>query len=233
MISSIFLVMVLQQERVFTQVATGSAATAPGHQESAHRVVPGDTLSKIAPTMDESWQQLYAANQSVIGANPNLIYPGEVLHSGGATRTVATHTTSAKVTRWSHARHLEHLAHKQALADQQAFAAQQAAAPAPQPQAQAQTVQQQQPVQQAAPQRVSVSGGSYESCVISRESGGDPNVWNPSGHWGLFQFAASTWSAAGGNPADFGHASAAEQEQVFNVAYAKWGTQPWSPSDGC
>jgi hypothetical protein len=81
---------------------------------------------------------------------------------------------------------------------------------------------------------VSYTGsGGFQACVIARESGGNSQVMNASGHYGLYQFAAGTWAAAGGNPADFGHASVAEQNQVFASAYAKWGTQPWGPSDGC
>lgn len=81
---------------------------------------------------------------------------------------------------------------------------------------------------------VSTAGdGSYQACVISRESGGNPDIWNASGHWGLYQFSESTWVAAGGSAADFGHASVAEQNRVFASAYSLWGTQPWSPSDHC
>lgn len=106
------------------------------------------------------------------------------------------------------------------------------ACPAVQP---AQPVQAAASVQAAAPVQASYSGapGSYQACVITRESGGNSQIWNASGHYGLYQFAAGTWAAAGGNPASFGHASVAEQNQVFATAYAKWGTQPWSPSDGC
>jgi Transglycosylase-like domain/LysM domain len=75
--------------------------------------------------------------------------------------------------------------------------------------------------------------GSFQQCVISRESGGNAQVMNGSGHYGLYQFSLSTWIAAGGNPADFGHASAAEQNQVFARAYAQSGTSPWAPYDGC
>ena len=46
---------------------------------------------------------------------------------------------------------------------------------------------------------------------------------NSSGHYGLYQFSSSTWSAYGGNPADFGNASVAEQNQVFNNAIAAGG----------
>ena len=46
--------------------------------------------------------------------------------------------------------------------------------------------------------------GSFQQCVISRESGGNAQVMNGSGHYGLYQFSYSAWAAAGGNPADFG-----------------------------
>jgi LysM repeat protein len=75
--------------------------------------------------------------------------------------------------------------------------------------------------------------GSFQQCVISRESGGDAQVMNGSGHYGLYQFSFSAWTAAGGSAADFGHASAAEQNQVFATAYAQDGTSPWAPYDGC
>ena len=75
--------------------------------------------------------------------------------------------------------------------------------------------------------------GSFQQCVISRESGGNAQVMNGSGHYGLYQFSYSAWTAAGGNAADFGHASAAEQNQVFATAYAQDGTSPWAPYDGC
>jgi LysM repeat protein len=79
---------------------------------------------------------------------------------------------------------------------------------------------------------VTSSTSSFEQCVISRESGGDPEASN-GGYWGLFQFSASTWAAYGGNPADFGGASAAEQEQVFDNAVARGGESNWAPFDGC
>lgn len=76
-------------------------------------------------------------------------------------------------------------------------------------------------------------GGSYEACVIRRESGGQTQVMNASGHYGLYQFDLGTWESGGGSAASFGHASAATQQQVFRSVYAARGTQPWSPSDGC
>jgi len=77
------------------------------------------------------------------------------------------------------------------------------------------------------------SGGSFAQCVIARESGGQTQVMNASGHYGLYQFSASTWAAYGGSPADFGHASASEQNQVFDNAIAAGGQSNWSAYDGC
>ena len=76
-------------------------------------------------------------------------------------------------------------------------------------------------------------GGSFGQCVIARESGGNAQVMNATGHYGLYQFSASTWAAYGGSPADFGHASVAEQNQVFGNAMAQGGQSNWSAYDGC
>jgi hypothetical protein len=79
-----------------------------------------------------------------------------------------------------------------------------------------------------------IPGGAFGQCVVERESGGNPQVMNSSGHYGLFQFSFSTWVAYGGNPNDFGHASVAEQEQVFATALASpGGENNWAPYDGC
>jgi LysM repeat protein len=76
-------------------------------------------------------------------------------------------------------------------------------------------------------------GGSFGQCVIARESGGNAQVMNSTGHYGLYQFSASTWAAYGGSPADFGHASVAEQNTVFANALAAGGQSNWSAYDGC
>ena len=67
-------------------VATGSTvainATKPATTTATaktYTVVSGDTLSGIAAKYGMSWQTLYAANKGVVGSNPNLIRPGEVL----------------------------------------------------------------------------------------------------------------------------------------------------------
>jgi LysM repeat protein len=76
-------------------------------------------------------------------------------------------------------------------------------------------------------------GGAFGACVVARESGGNPDIWNASGHWGLYQFSESTWVAYGGAAADFGSASVAEQNAVFATALAQGGQDNWAPYDGC
>jgi len=76
-------------------------------------------------------------------------------------------------------------------------------------------------------------GGAFGACVIARESGGNPQIMNATGHYGLYQFSESTWIKYGGSAADFGHASVAEQNQVFANALAAGGESNWAPYDGC
>ncbi len=76
-------------------------------------------------------------------------------------------------------------------------------------------------------------GGSFGQCVVARESGGNSQVMNSSGHYGLYQFSASTWAAYGGSAGSFGNASVAEQNQVFSNALARGGQSNWSAYDGC
>jgi LysM repeat protein len=95
------------------------------------------------------------------------------------------------------------------------------------------------PAQQAPAQTTAYTGGggwpggAFGACVVERESGGDPNIWNASGHYGLYQFSYSTWVAYGGSASEFGHASVGEQEQVFMNALARGGEDNWAPYDGC
>jgi phage tail protein X len=89
------------------------------------------------------------------------------------------------------------------------------------------------PAQATASGSYSGASGSYQACVIARESGGNSQVMNSSGHYGLYQFSASTWQAYGGSAASFGNASVAEQNRVFNNAMAQGGQSNWSPYDGC
>jgi hypothetical protein len=109
-------------------------------------------------------------------------------------------------------------------------------APAPAPAPAVATEQQSapaEPAQTAQTASTYTGGSSFQQCVIERESGGDSQVTNASGHYGLYQFSASTWAAYGGNPADFGNASVAEQNQVFDTAISDGGASNWSAYDGC
>ncbi|TSB25819.1 LysM peptidoglycan-binding domain-containing protein [Streptomyces sp. NBC_01525] len=56
---------------------------APQHHAMGHgnyTVKSGDTLAKIAKAHGTNWKSVYADNKSVIGSNPNLIFPGQKLH---------------------------------------------------------------------------------------------------------------------------------------------------------
>lgn len=75
--------------------------------------------------------------------------------------------------------------------------------------------------------------GGMERCIIRAESGGNSQVMNSSGHYGLYQFSYSTWVGSGGSGASFGHASVAEQQRVFQTAVAARGYSDWRPYDGC
>lgn len=77
------------------------------------------------------------------------------------------------------------------------------------------------------------STSSFQACVIARESGGNAQVMNSSGHYGLYQFSQSTWEAYGGSASSFGNASVSEQNRVFSNALAAGGQSNWSPYDGC
>jgi len=63
---------------------------------SPYTVVTGDSLWRIArtilstegsaqdgSTISELWRAIYDMNREVIGANPNLVHPGQVLHIPG------------------------------------------------------------------------------------------------------------------------------------------------------
>lgn len=65
-------------------VMTGpSAADRPAQPAAAasatYTVVGGDTLSLIGKKVGKPWKAVYEANKSVIGPNPNVIKPGQVL----------------------------------------------------------------------------------------------------------------------------------------------------------
>jgi hypothetical protein len=75
---------------------------------------------------------------------------------------------------------------------------------------------------------------SFQQCVISRESGGNPDAQNPySTASGLYGFLDTTWTAITGLPGPARDYSPAEQDAAFEKAYALDGTSPWRPYDGC
>ncbi|MFF5407430.1 transglycosylase family protein [Streptomyces misionensis] len=51
----------------------------PSRGTGGYTVRAGDTLSRIAERHGTTWQRLYAANRSVIGADPDVIVPGQRL----------------------------------------------------------------------------------------------------------------------------------------------------------
>lgn len=64
---------------------TGVAREKPETKSQTYTVQKGDCLSAIARKLTGSadWKKLYEQNQSVIGGNPNLIKPGQVLTISG------------------------------------------------------------------------------------------------------------------------------------------------------
>lgn len=68
-------------ERLEAQVGALVSASPPAPQPvRTYTVQPGDTLSGIAAKLGlPGWQGLYEANAAIIGPDPNLIYPGQVL----------------------------------------------------------------------------------------------------------------------------------------------------------
>ncbi|AQS70348.1 transglycosylase family protein [Streptomyces pactum] len=59
--------------------ARQSAHTDRGASRGDYTVRRGDTLSGIADRHGTTWQRLYAANEAVIGADPDVILPGRRL----------------------------------------------------------------------------------------------------------------------------------------------------------
>jgi hypothetical protein len=152
-------------------------------------VARGDTLSGIAARLcgnPADWTGIYNRNKSVIGADWNIITPGEKL-TPDCTQSALPVVGGVIL-----------------------------------------------PAADAAVQTVDTGDYSgFQGCVIRNESGGNAQIWNPTGHWGLYQFSYSTWVAHGGDPALFGHADAAYQTEIFWNTVARDGTSDWAPYDGC
>lgn len=191
----------------------------PAHPVAQHRytVRPGDTLAVIAGRVCRDPADYWALAYNNNVPNPDLIYAGQVFK-------VACDAAA------------------QAIADRYGLMGRSPDSP----QASSPVHYVSHPSQAPAPSYqhssgavvTSVSGtyhgsGSMQQCIIARESGGNSQVVNATGHYGLYQFSSSTWAAHGGNPADFGHASVAEQNQVYYNTVAADGYSDWAPYDGC
>ncbi len=194
------------------------AVTVSLHPGAAHHashyttVHAGDTLSSISQHefgSAASWPALWWANRHTV-RNPSVIQAGERLRVPNSD-------------------------HVSRGVDRAALAAIPAAAPAPAPlSAPASTVA----ATPAAPaQEVTTvyngASGSFQSCVIQAESGGNSAAVNASsGAGGLYGFLPSTWQALGfsGLPEN---ASVAEQNAAFAKEYAQSGSAAWAAYDGC
>ena len=199
----------------YAAISSAGAAAHPAAsaQAAKYTVRPGDSLSSIAGRVyhnPEAWPVLYWANHSQIRW-ANVISAGQVLKVPAKPAKIPSAPTllgpaaSALVT-----------------------------APAP---AEASVSPAYASVQPAAAVASTYSGGtpggSFGQCVVAAESGGNSQVMNSSGHYGLYQFSESTWVAYGGSAASFGNASVAEQNQVFANTLAQGGQSNWSAYDGC
>jgi LysM repeat protein len=217
---------------------TRSAAKRNHAVPATYTVKPGDTLSAIAERLyssPRSWPVLYWANHSRIHY-ADEIRIGQVLTVPAKSAAIPAPPSVLRPA----SPPAPALAHMSAPAT--TAASMQSEAPSPAERAQraagASTAGEVTPVlqsaQEQAPRTVSTTGdSSFQACVITRESGGDSQVMNASGHYGLYQFSASTWAEYGGSLSDFGHASVAQQDQVFDNAIAAGGQSNWSPYDGC
>ena len=188
-----------------------ATAKAAASRPAKYTVRSGDTLSAIAGKVyhdPDAWTVLYWANRDKIRW-ANSVDAGQVL------------TVPVKPGRIPAAP--SQLGPTPAPVPPQASTEQAATAP----QAAAEVAK---PAQSAS---TYTGSGSFQECVISSESGGNSQVMNSSGHYGLYQFSSSTWAEYGGNPAEFGDASVAEQNQVFDNAIAAGGQSNWSAYDGC
>lgn len=65
------------------------------------------------------------------------------------------------------------------------------------------------------------------ACIRMKENSGSYGAGTSLGYFGAYQFDYTTWVSNGGNPATYGNASPAEQDQVAQTTYSRRGWQPW------
>jgi len=190
------------------KAALVASTSLSGHASvtAAYTVQPGDTLSGIAASNGTTWQAVYAANQGVIGGDPNLLYAGEQLTLAGSG---AGQSTASSVGGSSGGSSSSSAGSSSSGGSSSSSAGSSSGGSA------------------------GSSGGatgnipsSYFSCVHYREST-DGQASN-----NQFGIMPSTWSAYGfsGSPDT---ASYSEQVAAFQTIYASVGTSGWSPYDGC
>lgn len=221
---------------------------------AAHPAVvvhPGDTLSGLAVRYcgnASDWTGWYAANHATIGGNPDLILPGQELtpgcrqapattgpaHAGGSTDLIPVPGYRPR-----HAAPGRHAAAGRTWGitygypnycgdgdgDGWDIPCTRLRRSTAQPRTRAAAPQ--------APSPYAAAPGTFQECVIQRESGGNPRAVNPgSGAGGLYGFLPSSWHSLGyaGLPED---APVWEQNQAFAREYALAGTAPWEPYDKC
>lgn len=194
--------------------------TADSNSGFTYTVRHGDTLSSIAKKLfghAHYWPAVWRANERKIH-NPNVLQIGTKLEiPGGPAKVTAKLTADA----YSAIPKPPPAHHQAVLADSTTHSVAQSAPQAASGAADVAAV-------------VNPSGYSgFQACVIRAESGGNSQITNATGHWGLYQFSYSTWVAHGGAPGDFGHASVEEQGRVFWNTVAADGTSDWSPYDSC
>jgi LysM repeat protein len=184
-------------------------------QQASYTVKSGDTLSKIAATeyKDQSaWPVLYYANRSEIHW-ANVIQPGQVLKVPAKPGKIPAAPGQ--------------LGPQVSVASVASTSTRTSTSTVPSARTSSRSVSSSSSYSGGTP------GGSFGACVVERESGGNAQVMNSSGHYGLYQFSESTWEAYGGSASSFGNASVSEQNRVFSNALAAGGQSNWSPYDGC
>jgi LysM repeat protein len=198
-------------------------------RRSSYTVAPGDTLSRVSARFCHTpADYLSLAGASGI-TNPDVIYPGQKIKLDCHAAPIAAPAPAPAPVSPAPSRPAGRHAGARSDSDSRP-----PSAPA----------RHRAPGRHARTHTARSSGGfstagmaAFESCVISRESGGNPHAVNPSsGAGGLFQFLPSTWAGLG-FAADFpGGAQTAPvgvQEAAFAKLYAEAGTSPWRPYDGC
>jgi len=70
------------------------------------------------------------------------------------------------------------------------------------------------------------------ACIRGVEEGGS-YAWGRGNGGGGYQFLLATWERYGGAASEYGSASAAYQNQIFNNAVAEGGASNWTDYDGC